>query len=92
MGPIIEARELTKVFPKGVAAVDALDLRIRAGSVYGLIGPNGAGKTTLLRLLMGLLRPDRGTALVLQEDCGVRAVRFDREWRTSRKTSRCTVG
>lgn len=72
--PVIEARELRKVFPGGVAAVDSLDLRVRSGSIYGLIGPNGAGKTTLLRLLMGLVRPDSGQALVLQEDL----------WRASR--------
>src|SRR5262245_41403964 len=61
----IEAAQLTKVYPGGVTAVDRLDLRVRPGSVYGLIGPNGAGKTTALRLLMGLLRPENGSARVL---------------------------
>jgi ABC-2 type transport system ATP-binding protein len=64
----IEARQLTKVFPGGTTAVDHLDLRVRPSSVYGLIGPNGAGKTTALRLLMGLLRPESGTAHVLGQD------------------------
>ena len=73
----IHASNLTKVFPDGTAAVDALDLRVRPGSVYGLIGPNGAGKTTALRLFMGLLRPDGGTARILGEDLwqAFRAVR-----------------
>lgn len=46
-------------------ALDGLSLRVRPGCVYGLIGPNGAGKTTSIRLLMGILKPDRGHATVL---------------------------
>jgi ABC-2 type transport system ATP-binding protein len=72
----IEARDLTKTFPGGVVAVNALDLAVPRGSVYGLIGRNGAGKTTTLRLLMGLLRSDRGAARVLGEDL----------WTASRET------
>jgi len=65
---IIEARNLTKTFPGGVVAVNALDLAVPRGAVYGLIGRNGAGKTTALRLLLGLLRPNRGTARILGAD------------------------
>jgi ABC-2 type transport system ATP-binding protein len=61
----IEANNLTKAFRLGVVAVSGLDLQIPRGAVYGLIGRNGAGKTTTLRLLMGLLRADRGWARVL---------------------------
>ncbi|MHC4475260.1 MAG: ABC transporter ATP-binding protein [Planctomycetota bacterium] len=43
-----------------VAAVDGLSARIPAGSVYGFLGPNGAGKTTTLRMIMNIIRPDRG--------------------------------
>lgn len=64
----IETERLTKGFPGGITAVEDLDLRVRAGSIYGLIGPNGAGKTTALRLLMGLLRPGSGSARILGED------------------------
>jgi ABC-2 type transport system ATP-binding protein len=42
-------------------AVQAVDLRLAAGTVLGLLGPNGAGKTTLLKLVSGLLQPERGT-------------------------------
>jgi len=66
--PAIEARDLTKTFPGGVVAVNGLDLSAPRGVVYGLIGRNGAGKTTTLRMLMGLLRANRGTARVLGED------------------------
>jgi len=65
---VIEARDLSKTFPGGVVAVNGLDLGVPTGSVYGLIGRNGAGKTTALRMLMGLLRPNRGTARVLGTD------------------------
>jgi ABC-2 type transport system ATP-binding protein len=59
-------RGLTKRFggADGVLAVDALDLDVPAGSVFGLLGPNGAGKTTTLRLLTGLARPTGGTIAI----------------------------
>ena len=61
----ISARGLTKAFRSGVVAVNGFDLRIERGTVYGLIGRNGAGKTTALKLLMGLLKADKGEAQVL---------------------------
>ena len=62
---IIEARSLTKIFREGFVAVKDLNLAVKRGAVYGLIGRNGSGKTTALRLLLGLLRPDRGVAQIL---------------------------
>ena len=59
MAPVIETRGLTKRFG-AVAAVDALDLEVGAGEVFGFLGPNGAGKTTTIRLLLGLIRPSAG--------------------------------
>jgi ABC-2 type transport system ATP-binding protein len=53
-----------------VTAVDALDLTVRPGEVYGFLGPNGAGKTTTLRMLLGLVRPTSGTIRVLGEPPG----------------------
>ena len=61
---IVETRGLTKKFGR-FEAVEDLDLRVPEGSVFALIGPNGAGKTTALRLLMNILRADRGRATVL---------------------------
>jgi ABC-2 type transport system ATP-binding protein len=61
--PAIEARGLTKRYGD-VLALDALDLVVPAGSVFGFLGPNGAGKTTTLRLLSGLGHPSGGSATV----------------------------
>ena len=62
--PIIETRNLTKTFAQKVVAVNALTLSVPEGAVYGLVGRNGAGKSTTLRLLMGLLQPDQGEAMI----------------------------
>ena len=45
-----------------------MDLTVRAGDVYGYLGPNGAGKTTSLRMLLGLIRPDEGSARLFGRD------------------------
>ncbi len=44
-----------------VKAVDGLTFDVRAGEIFALLGPNGAGKTTTVRMLIGIIRPDRGT-------------------------------
>jgi ABC-2 type transport system ATP-binding protein len=59
----IEVRGLTKRFGS-VLAVDGLDFAVHPGTVTGFLGPNGAGKTTTLRMLVGLVRPSAGEALV----------------------------
>jgi ABC-2 type transport system ATP-binding protein len=64
-GPAAIATErLTRRYPGGVLALDALSMTVPVGSVFGLLGPNGAGKTTTLRLLAGLTRPTSGRAIV----------------------------
>jgi ABC-2 type transport system ATP-binding protein len=65
--PPIEARGLVKRYG-AVTAVDHVDLTVEAGDVYGYLGPNGAGKTTSLRMLLGLIRPDEGTAKLFGRD------------------------
>jgi ABC-2 type transport system ATP-binding protein len=69
---VIETRGLTKRYDERIVAVDALDLRVRRGEVYGFLGPNGAGKTTTLRMLLGLVRPSAGEAAVLGMAPGAR--------------------
>jgi ABC-type multidrug transport system ATPase subunit len=63
---VIETHELGKQYGERIVAVDRLNMRVRRGEVYGFLGPNGAGKTTTLRILLGLIRPTSGSALVLE--------------------------
>jgi ABC-2 type transport system ATP-binding protein len=63
---VIEAANLSKHFG-GVQAVRDLSFRVERGEVCGLLGPNGAGKTTTVRMMVGLIRPDSGTASLLGE-------------------------
>ena len=65
--PALEFTGLFKRFGDNVA-VDHIDLRVPAGSFFGLVGPNGAGKTTSLSMATGLLRPDGGTAKIFGHD------------------------
>jgi ABC-2 type transport system ATP-binding protein len=60
---MIEVRDLTK-FYGGKAAVDHLSFTVEPGRVTGFLGPNGAGKSTTMRLILGLDRPQTGTALI----------------------------
>jgi ABC-2 type transport system ATP-binding protein len=60
---IVRTHGLTKHYGHTVALTD-LELEVERGEVFGYLGPNGAGKTTTLRLLLGLLRPTRGSAEV----------------------------
>ncbi len=65
--PALSLRGLTKRFGSKLA-VDALDLDVPPGRMFGLVGANGAGKTTTLSMATGLLRPDAGRAWVLGHD------------------------
>lgn len=63
----IEVRDLSKQFGRGkrrVEALSRLNLQVTAGQVYGFLGPNGAGKTTTIRMLLDLIRPSAGEALL----------------------------
>jgi len=59
----------------GTLALDQVDLQVRRGEVQALLGPNGAGKTTAISLLLGLLRPDGGSAVLFGQSPGSLAAR-----------------
>jgi ABC-2 type transport system ATP-binding protein len=63
---VIETTGLRKVFD-GHPAVNGLDLRVPAGSIFGFLGRNGAGKTTTIRLVLGFLKPGGGQARLFDE-------------------------
>ena len=70
---IIQTRNLTKVYRdfwgrQKVRALKALDLEVQRGEIFGLLGPNGSGKTTTIKLLLGLLFPTSGQALIFDRD------------------------
>lgn len=76
----IELRGLTKDFAIGLGAVklralDAVSLRVEAGTIHGLLGPNGSGKSTAIKLLLGLLDPTAGEAAVFGVSCARREAR-----------------
>jgi ABC-2 type transport system ATP-binding protein len=70
----IDVTGVTKRFG-AKTVVNAIDLRVRRGEIYGFLGPNGSGKTTFIRMLCGLLTPDAGTGTCLGYD--VRAQQAD---------------
>lgn len=70
---VIETRSLSKIYRdfwgrQKVRALKALDMEVRRGEIFGLLGPNGSGKSTTIKLLLGLLFPTSGQALVFDRD------------------------
>ncbi len=73
----VETHGLTRDFGS-FRAVNAIDLAVPAGSLYGFLGPNGAGKSTTIKCLTGLLKPSAGTIAILGIDPGREAVEVKR--------------
>ena len=71
--PAIQVSDLSKRF-KEVRALDQISFTVMPGEIFGLLGPNGAGKTTTIRVLVGLLTPDSGHAVVFGFDVARRSM------------------
>ena len=67
---VIEAVDLTKIYQSRYIALNALNLRVEKGMVYGFVGPNGAGKSTTFRIMLGLQRATAGELTVFGESMG----------------------
>jgi len=65
---IIETKALTVYYGRQ-RGIEAVDLRVNRGEIFGFLGPNGAGKTTLQRVLMDVIRPTAGSATIFGLDC-----------------------
>lgn len=64
-GPaIIEVKNLSKVFPGGITAVNKVSFSVNEGEIFGFLGPNGAGKSTTIGILTTLLKPTEGEVLI----------------------------
>jgi ABC-2 type transport system ATP-binding protein len=74
----IQTKNLTKRFGY-FTAVDDVNLSVNEGDIYALIGPNGAGKTTLIKLLVGLLIPSSGSAVISGFDVASRPLSAKKE-------------
>jgi ABC-2 type transport system ATP-binding protein len=72
----VETVGLTKRYGSDVLAVDRVDLRVARGELYAFLGLNGAGKSTTIRMLLGMIRPTAGHALVLGERVAPDATRI----------------
>jgi len=64
METAIEVKGLTKNYEE-IAAVNRINFEVRKGEIFGFLGPNGAGKTTTIRILTGVIKPDSGTATIM---------------------------
>ena len=65
--PVIRVNDVTKLFGK-VTGVKDISLIVEKGDIFGFLGPNGSGKTTTIRLLLDLLRPDKGVIEVFGKE------------------------
>jgi ABC-2 type transport system ATP-binding protein len=74
---ILETKALTRRYG-GLTAVNAVDIAVQEGEIFGLLGPNGAGKSTMLKMLTTLLPPTSGTAIVAGFDVVHRAANVRR--------------
>ena len=70
MSPAIDLRQVIKIYPKRVHALQGVNMHVGCGEVFGLLGPNGAGKSTLVKIMMTVVRPTRAEGTILGHPIG----------------------
>jgi beta-exotoxin I transport system ATP-binding protein len=78
MATIIETNSLSRYYGRR-RGIDAVNLAVPEGTLFGFLGPNGSGKTTAIRVMVGLLRPSRGSARIFGLDCWRQSERIKHE-------------
>ena len=71
---MIEIKNVSKAYKKGVKIVNNLNLTIKDGEIFGFLGPNGAGKTTTIKMITGILEIDSGKILIDGKDISKDAI------------------
>lgn len=66
----LDLAHVAKTYPKGVRALDGIEMRVHRGEIFGLLGPNGAGKSTLVKILMTVIRASRAEGTLLGSPVG----------------------
>lgn len=68
MAPIVQVKNLVKIYNGSIRAVDDVTFDVEEGEIFGFLGPNGAGKTTTISVLTTLIKPTSGSAMVAGHD------------------------
>ena len=71
---MIEIKNVSKAYKKGIKVVNNLSLTIKDGEIFGFLGPNGAGKTTTIKMITGILEIDSGKILIDGKDISKDAI------------------
>jgi len=81
----IDLRQVVKIYPKRVHALQGVNMQVGRGEIFGLVGPNGAGKSTLVKIMMTVVRPTRAEGTILGQRLAI-----SRCWRRSGTSLRIT--
>ncbi|HWQ77319.1 MAG TPA: ABC transporter ATP-binding protein [Anaerovoracaceae bacterium] len=72
--PVLEMKQILKIYPNGVMANNEVDFSVRPGEIHALVGENGAGKTTLMKILFGIEQPTGGTISIYGKTVKIHSV------------------
>lgn len=73
--PMVELKNVDVSYPNGVMAIENMNLDVFEKDFIGFVGPNGAGKSTIIKVILGLIKPDRGTVKLFSETPSARTLK-----------------